>query len=92
MHPNEDAMAAPALPKPAAEALPLCDAIERHIHLRTNGRVQFLRVELAVESVVISGSSPSYYVKQLAIEGAREALRGRHDAPALQVHIRVGDD
>jgi hypothetical protein len=85
-------MTAPALPEPAAEALPLCDAIERHIHHRTHGRVQFLRVELAVESVIITGASPSYYIKQLAIEGAREVLRDRRDAPALQVHIRVGAD
>jgi hypothetical protein len=46
--------------------------IERHVHMRTGGRVRNLTVELEPGRVVLRGRSGSYYVKQLAQEGVRE--------------------
>jgi hypothetical protein len=49
-------------------------AVERAIRERTWGRVSNLCVELRGELVVVCGSTQTYYLKQLALEAAREAL------------------
>jgi hypothetical protein len=49
-------------------------AIEQRIHERTWGRVRNLQVELRDEQVVVHGCTPTYYLKQLALEAAREVL------------------
>jgi hypothetical protein len=48
--------------------------IERHVHMRTGGRVRNLTIELEPGRVVLRGRTGSYYVKQLAQEGVREVL------------------
>ena len=52
----------------------IAGVIERAIRERTWGRVRHLRVESRSELVVVHGSTPTYYLKQLALEAAREAL------------------
>ena len=52
----------------------IAGVIERAIRERTRGQVRHLRVELTGESVVVHGSTPTYYLKQLALEAARSAL------------------
>jgi hypothetical protein len=49
-------------------------AVERAIRARTWGRVANLLVEARGERVIVRGSAPTYYLKQLALEAAREAL------------------
>jgi hypothetical protein len=49
-------------------------AVERAIRERTWGRVSNLRVESRGEIVVVRGSTQTYYLKQLTLEAAREAL------------------
>ena len=48
--------------------------VERAIRLRTWGRVANLCVQARGELVIVCGSTQSYYLKQLAVAGAREAL------------------
>jgi hypothetical protein len=52
----------------------ILQAVERAIRKRTWGRVSRLCVESRGELVVIAGSTRTYYLKQLALEAAREAL------------------
>jgi hypothetical protein len=49
-------------------------AVERAIRERTWRRVSNLSVVSRGEVVVVRGSTRSYYIKQLALEAAREAL------------------
>lgn len=48
--------------------------LERHVHTITGRRVRNLTVELCPERVVLHGSTPTYYVKQLAQHGVRDIL------------------
>jgi hypothetical protein len=50
--------------------------IERAIRERTRDRVCHLRVEWTGESIVVHGSTQTYYLKQLALEAARSTLAG----------------
>jgi hypothetical protein len=52
----------------------LLQMVERAIRERTWGRVSKLCVESRGELVVIAGSTRTYYLKQLALVAAREAL------------------
>ena len=49
---------------------------ERAIRQRIGDRVRHLRVEWSGESVVVHGSTQTYYLKQLALEAARSTLAG----------------
>jgi hypothetical protein len=61
----------------AAEASQdLVGTIERRIHSKTHGRVRDLRVELADRAIVLYGRASTYYLKQLALHGALDALAG----------------
>ena len=66
----------------------LSQTIEQQVSRRTWGRVHRLAVEVDGDRVLVRGWTPSYYVKQLAIQGALEVLSGA-DAPRLQVDIAV---
>jgi len=46
-------------------------------------------VEVTPERLVVHGLTPSYYVKQLAIQAVLEAL-GTADPPVVEVDIQVG--
>jgi hypothetical protein len=56
--------------------MPLAELVTEHVVARTNRRVQNLVVEVTGtgESVVLRGRTNSFHVKQLAQQGAREAL------------------
>ena len=54
----------------------IASVIERAIRERTWDRVRHLRVEWTGESVVVHGSTQTYYLKQLALEAARSTLAG----------------
>jgi hypothetical protein len=58
--------------QPPSKALEL--AIMRRIVQRTDGRIQLLEVEMLDDRVVIRGCAPSYYVKQLALQGILDVI------------------
>jgi len=72
-----------------SSSLPAELAIERLIRQRTWGRVAQLQVQRVDERIIVRGYTSSYYVKQLAIQAALEALGGVN-SPHLEVDIEVG--
>jgi hypothetical protein len=66
--------------------------IERRIAERTWGRVHWLRVAVSGGRAVVSGYAPSYYIKQLAIQAALEAL-GMDGTllPILDIQVGSGE-
>jgi hypothetical protein len=48
--------------------------IQEQVVLRTWGRIRMLQVEVSEGGVSVRGSVPSYYVKQLALQGIFEAI------------------
>jgi hypothetical protein len=53
----------------------ISERIERCVRLRTGGMIRGLRVDVAEESVVISGRTTTYYNKQLATHAALDAAK-----------------
>jgi hypothetical protein len=54
----------------------VASVVERALRERTWDRVRQPRVNGTGESVVVHGSTRTYYLKQLALEAARSALAG----------------
>ena len=54
----------------------LADQILRAVHERTSDRLRDTRVVVTGGAVTVHGIAPSFYLKQLALEAARTALRG----------------
>ncbi len=48
--------------------------LERRVHSRTGRRVRNLVIEMRPERIVLRGQTATYYVKQLAQHGVRDAL------------------
>jgi hypothetical protein len=44
------------------------------IRQRTHGRIQLLEVEVNGDTVIVRGRCPSYYIKQLALQGVLDVL------------------
>jgi len=66
-------------------------ALQQQIVQRTWGRVRQLRVERVDGRVVVHGSTPSYYVKQLVLEAVREARAAESVGPVhLNISVRGG--
>lgn len=59
------------------------------IHHRTGGRLTDVRVTAVGRVVTVSGLAPSYYLKQLALEAVRAALRGRPFRPQLEITVHA---
>ncbi len=53
---------------------PLCERVQRIVHLRTASRVDNLRVDLQGRDVILTGVAPTYYVKQLATHAALDEI------------------
>jgi len=64
------------------------ESIKRRIAQRTGGRIRLLRVETIGNRVVICGSAPSYYIKQLALRGACDVL-GSEAANQIELNVEV---
>lgn len=62
-------------------------SVERRIRQRTSGRVQRLPVAVSDGHLLVQGETTTYYVKQLALEAAREASK-QSNMP-LRIDIRV---
>jgi hypothetical protein len=65
----------------------LADEIARAIRDRTVGRLREASVAVTDDAVVICGVAPSFYLKQLALEAARAALRGLPVLIRLEVTV-----
>jgi hypothetical protein len=63
--------------------------IELRINQRTWGCLHQLRVEVRGDRVVLHGYTSRYYIKQLAIQAALEALASQNAFP-IEVDILVG--
>jgi hypothetical protein len=62
--------------------------IKNRIVQRAGGRIQKLEAEVVGNCVVIRGCAPSYYLKQLAIQGVLDAL-GSGSAMPIELNIEV---
>ena len=62
------------------------DHLKHWIDQRTNGRIFSLQVERNGEHVIIHGHTGSYYVKQLALVAALEALE---DTKSINVSLAI---
>jgi hypothetical protein len=66
----------------SAAVKPLEQAVLRRIAQRTWGRLRQLHIEVDSKLVLVRGSSPNYYLKQLALAAVQEvfpALPVQHD-------------
>jgi hypothetical protein len=73
-----------------AERTALERSVEQQISQRTWGRVHRLHVEMANGRLIVHGNASSYYAKQLALEGAMDAL-GLTDATTVELDIHVAN-
>jgi hypothetical protein len=64
-------------------------AIERQLVQRTWGRIRALEVEVIDNRVVVHGRAPSYYVKQLALQGVLDVIESA-GAMRIELNIQVG--
>ena len=55
---------------------PLVEKLEHFVHTETCGRVRDLRVTVCGNEIVLSGTAPSYYLKQLATHAVLGAVEG----------------
>jgi hypothetical protein len=63
-------------------------AIRLAIVQRTGGRIQTLEVEVVADRVVISGQVPSYYLKQLVLQGVLDVV-GPAAASGVECNVQV---
>lgn len=52
----------------------IVERIEHFVHLRTNGMIRDLAVDVVDGAVVLSGRTPTYYNKQLATHAVFSAV------------------
>jgi hypothetical protein len=64
-------------------------AIASRIRQRTSGRLHGLEVSVSHDLVIVRGRAPSYYVKQLALQGVLELVEPS-GAMRIQLNIQVG--
>jgi hypothetical protein len=75
-------MQKPASPRPRRA---LAAAVKRHVRRRSYDKVRRLAVIVKDGKVTVRGSAPSYYLKQLALEGARICLEGT----GMMLHLEI---
>ncbi len=54
----------------------LAEKIATHVRAKTGGRVRSAQVRVESSVVTVSGGAPSFHLKQLALEAARDVLTG----------------
>lgn len=77
-----------AIAEPAQEA-DLAGRIAAAVRERTGGRLRGARIVVDRGVVTVSGAAPTFYLKQLALEAARAALRGLPFQLALEVTVHA---
>ena len=63
-------------------------AIERQVMQRTWGRIQALDVKVSHDLVIVRGRAPSYYVKQLALQGVLDVTEPAGET-RIELNIQV---
>jgi hypothetical protein len=64
-------------------------AIKHRIAQRTAGRIHALAVSVDADRIEIRGQAASFHLKQLAIQGVLETIQLWHNAPALEIDVRI---
>lgn len=67
----------------------LVHSVTHRVVERTGGRLEALVIELAEGELVVRGTAPCYYVKQLALHAALEAIRSANISAGLRLDIDV---
>ncbi|MGD0896616.1 MAG: BON domain-containing protein [Thermoguttaceae bacterium] len=73
------------LPETLAEAEELANSIEQAVHRETDGAVRNLSVEIGREEILLRGSCPNYYTKQLAQHAAMTVPGGKRLSNCIEV-------
>jgi osmotically-inducible protein OsmY len=73
------------LPATLAEAEELAAWIEQAVHRETGGAVRNLSVEIGLEEILLRGSCPSFYCKQLAQTAAMAVPGGKQLSNCIEV-------
>jgi hypothetical protein len=63
-------------------------AIRHRIAERTAGRIRTLEIEVLDDRVVIRGHAPSYYLKQLALQGVLDVIDSK-EAGIVEFNVEV---
>lgn len=71
--------------KDAAAFPPLAEKLEHFVFDRTEGMVRNLRVTVNDDEIVVTGTAPSYYAKQLATHAIFEAMPGTNLSNCIRV-------
>jgi len=72
------------MPMPAEQ---MAESLKSRIVERTGGRMRDVCVERVGGRFVVRGRSPSYFVKQLALEATRDLLFGGQFSFSLDIHV-----
>lgn len=67
----------------------LADRVADTVRERTGGRLRDAAVVVADGTVTVRGVAPSFYLKQLALEAARVALRGLPFTFQLEIAVHA---
>jgi len=79
------------LPESHARSKALVQAVKGWIVDRTGGRTQALAIKLTDGELVVRGTAPCYYVKQLALQGVLDIFRSNQETKVgfnFQVVVR----
>ena len=71
-----------------SEPIDLKKALREQINSRTWRGVQQLGIEVMADRVLITGTTTSYYLKQLALEAVKEVAQ-KTELPPVRLEIRV---
>jgi hypothetical protein len=63
----------------------LADIVEQAVRRHSHDRIRMLVIEQHGSLIIVQGWADSFYVKQLALEGARRALTGS----GHQLHVEI---
>jgi hypothetical protein len=63
--------------------------IERQIVLATWGRIHNLKVDVSADRIIVSGRTPSHYVKQLVLQAVFDVLGPAGSIP-VELKMQVG--
>jgi hypothetical protein len=67
----------------------LTDIVARAVHERTGGRLRDASVTATEDTIIVRGVAPTFYLKQMALEAARVALRGLPLCLRLEITVHA---
>ena len=76
------------VPESQTRSRSLEQAIKDRIVIRTGRRMRALAIELTDRELIVRGSAPCYYVKQLALQGVLEVLHSGHQT-TIECNIQI---